>query len=111
NHNGADVFKDGIPGQDDYGTIADRRGELSPPDLATLHASSVSHLEIGGNSLTSSAWVSATWFGSTSEIAVASRYCRTASSMSSAISRFCLLARSRSCSSTMLGRSIVIVGF
>ena len=44
---GADVFKDGIPSQDDYGPIADRSGQLSPPDLATLHASSVSHLETG----------------------------------------------------------------
>lgn len=53
NHDRADVIQDGIPSQDNYGPVADRIGQLSPPDLATLHASSDSHLETAGNSVTS----------------------------------------------------------
>lgn len=101
------AVENGIPGQDHNGSATHRWWQFGPPHFAALHASPAFQSGIWGNSASNAACVSASWFASTSVMAVASRYCRIASSTSARTSRPCFAARVRSCSSTLPGSSIL----
>jgi len=101
------AVEDGIPGQDHDRSATHGWGQLRPPHFAALHASPAFQSGMRGSSPSNAACVSATSFASTSVIAVASRYCRMASSTSTRTSRPCFAASVRSCSSTLPGSSIL----
>ena len=107
NHDRTNIGKDRITGQDQDGPATHGWRQFRPPHFAAFHASSAFQSEIWGSSASNAACVSASSFDSTSVMAVASRYCRMASSTSVGTSRPCFAARIRSCSSTLPGRSIL----
>ena len=108
-HYTTDAVDNGIAGQEHDRPVTDWWGQLSPPDFPTFHARLAFHAAILGSSGINAACVSATSPASTSVMLVASRYWRTASSTSTATSRPCVAARPRSCSSTAVGRSMLMV--
>ena len=76
------ALEDGVPGQDYDGSATHRWRQFCPPHLATSHASPAFQSGIRGNSPSNAACVAPTWSTSTSVMALASRYCRIASSTS-----------------------------
>ena len=107
NDDPTNAVENGVACQDHDWPATDGRRQLAAPDLPTLHALSAFQTGTSGSSPNTAACVSATSDGSTSVMATASRYCRTASSTRADTSRPWLAATSRNCSSMPLGSSML----